>query len=52
MKKLFFNLLVASVAILSLTFVACKDDEKENEKTKDSVDVLIEQGVLTGELEP
>ncbi|VBB45712.1 conserved exported hypothetical protein [uncultured Paludibacter sp.] len=48
MKKLFFNLLVISTALLSLNFVSCKND---SDPQKDSVDILIEQGVLTGKLD-
>lgn len=48
MKKLFFNLFLVSMTILSLNFVSCKNEE---ETTKDSVDLLIEQGVLRGELD-
>ena len=36
------------MTILSLNFVSCKNEE---ETTKDSVDLLIEQGVLRGELD-
>ncbi|MBP1638276.1 MAG: hypothetical protein H6Q18_1065 [Bacteroidetes bacterium] len=47
MKKLFFNLFVVSMAILSFNLVSCKGEE---ETKKDSIDLLIEQGVLRGEL--
>lgn len=46
MKKLLFNLLLVSMAVVTLNLTSCKSEEP----TKDSVDVLIEQGILRGEL--
>lgn len=47
MKKLTFNLFIISMTVLSLNFISCKN----NDVTKDSVDILIEQGVLSGKLD-
>lgn len=46
MKKLFFNLFLVAMTILSLNFTSCGDTT-----TQDSVDILIEQGVLSGKLD-
>lgn len=47
MKKQFFNFIAIAMLLVSFTMVSCKD--KTEEKT--GVDALIEQGILTGELD-
>ena len=50
MKKLFFNLIACMAIVTLLTFISCGDDTPTT-TDKDPVDVLIEQGVLNGELD-
>lgn len=47
MKKQFFHLIAAVAVVFSMTFVSCTPEEEP----KTGVDALIEQGVLTGELD-
>lgn len=47
MKKLIFNSLALVAFVVSLSFTSCKDETE----AKTGIDALIEQGVLTGELD-
>lgn len=51
MKKLFFNLALVASLLASLTFVSCSNNDDDSSTTKTGIDLLIEQGVLTGKLD-
>lgn len=51
MRKLFLSMMIVSVALFgSLAFVSCDSSDDKKEETKDTIDVLIGQGVLNGNL--